>query len=130
MRKRIDDETNNTTRQILLACWFFILEECSNRKKDGNGLATRPAPVDDVISHYKSMMREIITDYRNAPFGAGTRSRIITGSAKNFANYSYQFELETGKKLGAIIFSPPYVNSLYNLFRFPRALQSVSRSHK
>lgn len=102
---------NEKAKQILLSCWFFILEMCSNRKKDGNGLATRPAPVSDVIDFFKSTITEIVTDYVRHPLTKGTFSKVYTGSACDFSRYSKLFEVESGKKLGAIIFSPPYANA-------------------
>lgn len=111
LREEIDAVSDDTVKQILTACWFFILESCSNRKKDGNGLATRPAPVTNVISRFRSVMNEMISDYREYPFTNDTKSKIYTGSACNFSEYSGGFEAATGKKLGAIIFSPPYANA-------------------
>lgn len=112
LREEIDALPDDTVKQILTACWFFILESCSNRKKDGNGLATRPAPVTNVISRFRSVMNEMISDYREYPFTNDTKSKIYTGSACNFSEYSGGFEAATGKKLGAIIFSPPYATHL------------------
>ena len=111
LRKKIDAESESVSKQILLACWFFILEGCSNRKKDGNGLATRPAPIKDVVAHYKEMLVEIEKDYTEAPFKTNTNSLVVTGSATNFSEHSLRFENDTGKKLGAIVFSPPYANA-------------------
>lgn len=111
LRKKIDEEREGVPKQILLASWFFILEDCSNRKKDGNGLATRPAPIKDVIAHYKAMLSKIEKDYTEVPFEVKTKSMVITESATNFSKHSLYFENITGKKLGAIVFSPPYANA-------------------
>ncbi len=111
LKSRILEVENEKARQILLSCWFFILEMCSNRKKDGNGLATRPAPVSDVVDFFKNTITEIVTDYVRHPLTKGTLSKVYTGSACDFSSYSKSFEIESGKKLGAIIFSPPYANA-------------------
>lgn len=111
LKSNIEGVENKTARQILTACWFFIMESCSNRKKDGNGLATRPAPVNDVIGHFKSVITDITSDYKNFPFAEKIKSEIYTGSACNFSTYCKEFEKITGKHLGAIIFSPPYANA-------------------
>lgn len=112
LKHKILNIGNAEARDILLACWYFIIEDCSNRKKDGNGLATRPSPVTDVVGHFVHTMRELISDYTNHPFDGDAASAIFTGSACDFASYSSKFALQTGgKKLGAIIFSPPYANS-------------------
>lgn len=111
LRDKIRQVKNDKAKQILTAGWFFILEACSNRKKDGNGLATRPAPVTDVIPHFRNVISDIITDYQQHPLGAGETSEIFTGSASEFSKYSEVFSKLTNKKLGAIIFSPPYANA-------------------
>lgn len=102
---------NLKAQQILLSCWFFILENCSNRKKDGNGLATRPAPILDAISHYKAVVQEVISDFTEHPFATSTASCVYTGSACSFASFSAAFSEQTNKQLGAVIFSPPYANA-------------------
>lgn len=57
LKQRILSVEPPEAKQILLACWYFIIEDCSNRKKDGNGLATRPAPVTDVVEYFSRSMR-------------------------------------------------------------------------
>ena len=112
LKQRILSVEQMEAKQILLACWYFIIEDCSNRKKDGNGLATRPAPVTDVVEYFSQSMQELISDYINHPFANDTSSAIFTGSACDFSSYSTAFASQTArKKLGAIIFSPPYANS-------------------
>lgn len=111
LKDRILSVENQNARQMLLSCWYFILEQCSNRKKDGNGLATRPAPVHDVISFFRETMGEILTDYVQHPLPSNTHSRVFTGSACEFSAFSDAFSKQTQKRLGAIIFSPPYANA-------------------
>ncbi len=111
LRDHILSVENQNAKQILLSCWFFILEVCSNRKKDGNGLATRPAPVNDVISCFRETINEIITDYVRHPLPKQSLSHVFTGSACDFSAFSDSFSEASGKKLGAIIFSPPYANA-------------------
>lgn len=111
IKNRIELLSESTARKILLACWYFIIEACSNRKKDGNGLATRPAPVHDVAEHFRNTVKDIVTDYAAAPFSADTKFAVYTGSACNFTEYNSRFASVSGKKLGAVIFSPPYANA-------------------
>ncbi len=111
LRKKIDSMNEQTAKHILLAAWFFILESCSNRKKDGNGLATRPAPVQDVVSHFRDVVNDIIADYLSCPLGSESFSTVYTGTACEFSKYSQVFSERVKKKLGAIIFSPPYANA-------------------
>ncbi len=111
LKHAINIVDNPTARQVLLACWFFIIEACSNRKKDGNGLATRPSPVVNVVDYFMRALEELMTDYMEHPFKHDTQSVVYTGSAEKFASYSDQFSTLSGKQLGAIIFSPPYANA-------------------
>lgn len=111
LKKGIEKVKNPISKQILMACWFFILEPCSNRKKDGNGLAIRTAPITNVISYFKDVIADIMADYSKFPFDKKTNTDIFTASALNFSKYSRTFERKCKKKLGAIIFSPPYANA-------------------
>ena len=112
LKSRILAVEHVEAREILMAGWYFIIEDCSNRKKDGNGLATRQSPVSDVITFYSESIKELLYDYANHPFDNTRVSAIYTGSACAFTEYNDQFKKYTGgKKLGAIIFSPPYANS-------------------
>lgn len=97
-------------RYTLQAAWFFCLENSSNRKKDGNGLATRPAPVKDVPSYFKEILSEIISDFKDHPLKRNNYY-IKTKTALDFNSCVQEFKKETGKELGSVIFSPPYANS-------------------
>jgi site-specific DNA-methyltransferase (adenine-specific) len=112
LKKHIYKVDNTNVRNILLACWYFIIENCSNRKKDGNGLATRPSPVKNVLNYFADTMQDILNDYTEQPLCSETKSLVYTGTACEFASFSQLFAKQTdGKKLGAVIFSPPYANS-------------------
>lgn len=111
IREQISNTDNPVVKKILMAAWFFILENCSNRKKDGNGLATRPAPVTNVYSYFKETVSAIVRDYTDHPLPPEPYSEVYTGSAAKFTEYSESFKQLSGKKLGGIIFSPPYANS-------------------
>lgn len=115
LKALIDDEADANTKDVIKACWFFILESCSNRKKDGNGLATRPAPITNVFEFFKNTLDTLVEDYRQHPFSDSSTSSIFTGSAKNFLSFNEKFEKQSGKKLGAVVFSPPYANA-FNYF--------------
>ena len=92
----------------LLAC----LEDCSNRKKDGNGLATRPSPVRDVKKRFHAQLVMMLEDIIIA---AGRRNEsncfAYDCSATELKKTVDMFSNKIKKKLGAIIFSPPYANS-------------------
>ncbi|MMZ60581.1 hypothetical protein D1872_226840 [compost metagenome] len=111
LKDKIDAITNQEVKQICLSAWFFILEDCSNRKKDGNGLATRPSPVTDALSFYLNKLDEIVCDYRHNPLSKRVFAKTAINSALNFSVEAHQFSTENAKELGAVIFSPPYANS-------------------
>lgn len=106
--KEVKSPVANT---ILRAAWFFTIEPASNRKKDGNGLATVPSKVSDVIDFFSNVTKHILSDFMSHPLPSNYLAKAYIGSACDFANYSNMFAKETGKTLGAVIFSPPYANS-------------------
>lgn len=110
IKKEIDRLQESPKKQILFVAWLFCLEDSSNRKKDGNGLATRPAPVSNVVEYYSKIIKSIILDYRQHPLNAGNYYLKST-TAFNLSECVHEFEQQTLKKLGAVIFSPPYANS-------------------
>ncbi len=109
-RRAIGQLPPSLTRDILYGAWLFSLEGCSNRKKDGNGLATRPSPVKEPAAYYAGIVRKMTEDYRRAPMPAA-RCETAAGSAAGFAAQAGLFREKTGKELGLVIFSPPYANS-------------------
>lgn len=96
--KRIND--------ILSFCLLAILEDCSNRKRDGNGLATRPSPVSDVKQRFLDQLKLVVRDYEEFPHRQDSLGRGIELDARKLS-----LETLSGEKAGAIIFSPPYANS-------------------
>lgn len=113
--QRISDQiariTNASARGLLNAVWLTILEDCSNRKKDGNGLATRPTKVKDVWSHYCKAARNVLSDIKSNPLPNNGLAVAVFDTSFNAAKIVRDFSRKTGKSLGAIIFSPPYANS-------------------
>lgn len=110
IRKWVNTLEDGIPKQTLLAAWFFCLENSSNRKKDGNGLATRPAPINNVYEYYCSIVNDIVADYEKYPLPVN-KTFIETKSAFAFSKCVKQFEFAYNKKLGCVIFSPPYANS-------------------
>lgn len=110
IRKWLESLPEGFPRDALKAAWFFCLENSSNRKKDGNGLATRPAPITNVEEYYTGMVMDIVHDFETYPID-DKKSWIKTESAFQFAGCINEFETAIGKKLGCVIFSPPYANS-------------------
>lgn len=98
-------------RKLLDAVWLMILEDCSNRKKDGNGLATRETTVTDVWEHFRTATIKTIQDIEAEPLPENVTTKAVMDSAFNAQKIIDQFSKRTEKRLGAIIFSPPYANS-------------------
>ncbi len=97
-------------KSTLHAAWFFCLENSSNRKKDGNGLATRPAPIDNVSEFFITTVKDIAEDFKLHPLDDNT-NYVRTCSALQFSACVSEYKEEIGKELGCVIFSPPYANS-------------------
>lgn len=115
LREEINKIKQPKLKQIALAAWYFILEDSSNRKKDGNGLSTRPSPVSDVIAYYLEKLNQMIDDYLQFPLDKEPVFESVIDSALNFSENALNFADKANKKLGSVIFSPPYANS-FNYF--------------
>jgi hypothetical protein len=98
-------------RNIARAAWLAILEDCSNRRKDGNGLLTRPSQVNDVLRTFIDQIDLILSDLTRHPLPKGLIAQAKDHSALEFSGAADAFARGVGKKCGAIIFSPPYANS-------------------
>jgi hypothetical protein len=100
-------------RIILRMAWICILEDCSDRKKDGNGLATRPSPVKCVVKRFKDQASLMLEDLENpTPLNKATSSLQCTSA------YDLKKAVASSginKKVGLVVFSPPYANS-FNYF--------------
>ncbi len=110
IRNWINSIVCGDVKKIVFAAWLFCLENVSNRKKDGNGLATRPAPEKDVNAYYCRILTDIIQDFQNSPL-PDNYAYVKTASATDFSRTIKRYEKTTDKKLGCVIFSPPYANS-------------------
>jgi hypothetical protein len=105
-----DPELTEAGRTLLHVAALAIVEDCSNRKKDGNGLATRPARVSDVwgafITQATRMLRELGD---TQPVNSATQTYVA--SAMNMDLTIGQACRDLDSPLGSIVFSPPYANS-------------------
>jgi hypothetical protein len=87
-----------------------ILEDCSNRKKDGNGLSTRPSRVKDVLRLFENQIAEMLEDSGSANW-LDVPSLALNRTALQIDESIIEFSKLFNKSLGAVIFSPPYANS-------------------
>lgn len=101
-----DLEINNFLKLAVLA----IVEDCSDRKKDGNGLATRNSPVDSVIYRFKEQCDLMLTDLSISCTNE-SNTIALCESALRMTEAVQQAKSQFDKDLGAVIFSPPYANS-------------------
>ncbi|WP_432199339.1 DNA methyltransferase [Anoxybacillus gonensis] len=88
-----------------------IVEEVSNRKRDGNGLATRMTKITNVHWFFYTKMLTIEQDLQTNRIQPDITSICIPGNSEKLAAFVSQYNAITGKTPGAIMFSPPYANS-------------------
>lgn len=111
LRRAIEGVKDGIAKKLLWAAWLAILEDCSNRKKDGNGLATRPSKITNVFLRFNEQVKLMLEDIEEHPLDRRVRGSVYLSTATRSSDVLKQFELETKKELGVIIFSPPYANS-------------------
>ena len=105
----IDSVNESKAKSILLVAFDSIIMDCSDRKRDGNGLKKRPSKVTNVIQYYIDKVNLILDDITSV-----TIPESSCGGC--FYNTAYELYSEYNTHLknipaGAIIFSPPYANS-------------------
>lgn len=98
-------------QHLLHIAWLTILEDCSERRKNGNGLVTRPSPVRDVWPRFSEQVYLFLNDLTAHPLPVGVAALAYKKNAILSGSIVDRFSTLSGKELGAIIFSPPYANS-------------------
>lgn len=88
-----------------------IVEDASNRRKDGNGLATHPSPIDDPLEHFVTRARAMLHEATAHSVFEPPISTTKLVSAIGFDTSDVAATLSLHKNVGAIVFSPPYPNS-------------------
>lgn len=100
---------NSKSKNILLIAFDSIIIDSSDRKRDGNGLKTRPTKVDNVMHAFQSKVELIISDINSIkPNELAIGFGVYNTAYELYDEYLKSF---SSKKPGAIIFSPPYANS-------------------
>lgn len=101
--------SDSKAKNILLVAFNSIIMDCSDRKRDGNGLKTRPTKVDNVMQIFQSKVELIISDINSIkPNELATGHGVYNTAYELYDEYLKSFSTN---KPGAIIFSPPYANS-------------------
>ena len=114
IRETIDNQKKfigNKLYELLLCAYICIIQEVSNRKRDGNGLRTQMSRVEDVDRFYIEKLKEMTRDIQNHRIPDDLVSILDHGSAMNLSYTVKKYSGNINKSLGAIIYSPPYANS-------------------
>lgn len=114
IRQVIDSKKESEGMKIykfLLCAYICIAEEVSDRKRDGNGLKTQASKVNDVEQFYVDKLEAMIADIENHRISENIVSILACGNAMMLSEIINKYADKIGKTLGAIIYSPPYVNS-------------------
>lgn len=95
---------------FLFLALLIVIESCSDRKKDGNGLATRLSKITNCFEEFLNQVGVMLEDFSKHPLPNENLSQAILTSAM-YCNSDYIRESLNGHEVGSIIFSPPYANS-------------------
>ena len=96
---------------ILFCAYLSIIEECSNRRRDGNGLKTVITKIDNVLELFEKKVLQIVEDVKTVSSKFKGKSYVFAGTSLNLSTFCDQVKEINKKKIGSIIFSPPYANS-------------------
>jgi len=102
---------NRKIYDVLFVAFLCIIEEVSDRKRDGNGLKGDKSKIENVYYFYKQKLSNIIEDIWTNKIDKNVIVDVVSGSAIELDNYVNEFNNLSGLSLGAIIYSPPYANS-------------------
>lgn len=98
--------SNVSVQQFFKLAYLSIIEDCSIRTKDGNGLKLnlRKKKVDNILNFFLTKCNSMISDIEISNFKHDTK--LINGSI-TIEKYYKQIEKS---KVGLCVFSPPYAN--------------------
>ena len=101
-----EDVENLKIQSLLKLAYISIVEDCSNRVKDGNGIkiVRNKQEILDAYSYYIERLRLMLKDIEEV--NPTTEATMITGSMLK----DEDFNLVKDKEVGVVIFSPPYAN--------------------
>lgn len=97
--------------ELFLCAYVCIIEEVSDRKRDGNGLKTQASRVQDVEQHYLNKLDEMLSDIEKHRISGDLVSILDFGDAMKLSRTVEKYAGKMNKSLGAIMYSPPYANS-------------------
>lgn len=101
-----EDVENPKIQSLLKLAYISIVEDCSNRVKDGNGIkiVRNKQEILDAYSYYAERFKRMLKDIEKV--NPLSRATIITGSMLR----DEDFNQVKDKEVGVVIFSPPYAN--------------------
>ncbi len=102
---------NPQAQQLFKLCFLSIIEESSNRKRDGNGLKTIPTKIYNVNLYFKLKLNIIINDLESLSRINDVYGKGYAGSSLMLREFVNDFVDKYPANVGAIMFSPPYPNS-------------------
>ncbi len=105
------DSVGQKIYELFLCAYICIIEEVSDRKRDGNGLRKSVSRVENVEDYYGNKLQEMIFDIENHRISNGLVSILDCGDAMKLSETVRKYANSIGKELGAIMYSPPYANS-------------------
>ena len=112
IRKAISNFKNDKKiYDVLFVGYLCIIEDVSDRKRDGNGLKSDKSKVENVYDFYKLKLSSIIDDIFSDKIDENIKVNVVSGSAMDLDKYVEKFSKVSGLSLGSIMYSPPYANS-------------------
>lgn len=111
IRGAIENLPSAAAVSLAKMAWLSIIEDCSNRRKDGNGLATTPCRVADVPSFFVAKLQTFTSDVASRGLHRSLNGRAVECSALSCGAAVESFDVFSKKRAAAVIFSPPYANS-------------------
>ena len=96
--------------EFFFCAYICIIEEVSDRKRDGNGLRKRPSKVKNVLEHFNEKVKTMLDDIENNRLIDNEFAEIKSGNATQIMSICENLE-STLLTAGTIIYSPPYPNS-------------------
>lgn len=106
IRRFCEDIKNIFVKNFFQLAFLSIIEDCSIRTKDGNGLKLnlRKKKVHNIVSYYLDKCKAMLNDIENSNYSE--EAIIINGSI----NQSEFYNIISDKKVCLSVFSPPYAN--------------------
>lgn len=114
IRQVLDKNKSNLGQKIydlFLCAYICIIEDVSDRKRDGNGLKTLSSKITNVEEYYYDKLQDMFSDIKNNRIPNNLISVLDYGNAMELSKSVKKYKSIISKELGAIIYSPPYANS-------------------